>query len=160
VLAGALVAMGLLVAACGAAGPGEEAPPPGCPTAPPDPIASTVFNRVNADRGANGLGGLDWNARLACLAGEWSGVMAQNGAMSHRDLGAAINSPGFGAFNGLAENVFVGPRTADGNMIHGAWMASPSHYANIMGSYDSIGFGWAISGDGRLFATENFGRHW
>ena len=158
-LAGAVVAMAVLGAACGPVGVGEDPPPDGCPGGPPDPVASTVYNRTNADRGAEGLGGLDWNARLACLSMEWSGVMARNGAMAHRNLADVINSPGFGSYSGLAENVFVGPASADGDMIHNAWMGSPSHHANIMGSYDSMGFGWATSGDGRLFATENFGRH-
>lgn len=156
-LGGAVVALALLVAACTPAG--EDPPPDGCPDGPPDPIASTVFNRVNADRGAAGLGGLNWNPRLACLAMEWSQVQARNGAMSHRNLGETISSPGFGSYAGLAENVFVGPGSSDGNMIHNAWMASPSHRDNIMGNYDAIGFGWARSGDDRLFATENFGRH-
>jgi uncharacterized protein YkwD len=151
-----VIALGLLIAACG---PAEDPPPPGCPTTPPDPIAATVLNRTNADRGARGLGALAWNARLACLAMEWSSIQAGRGALSHRDLAGVINSPGFGAYAGLAENVFVGPGNVGGDAIQGAWMNSPGHYNNIMGNYDSMGFGWAKSGDGRLFATENFGRH-
>ena len=154
--AAAVIALGLLAAACG---PAEDPPPPGCPASPPDPIAATVLNRTNADRGARGFGALAWNARLACLAQEWSGVQARNAAMGHRDLGAVIASPGFGAYAGLAENVFVGPASVDGNAIHNAWMGSLPHFNNIMGNYDSIGFGWAKSADGRVFATENFGRH-
>jgi uncharacterized protein YkwD len=155
--AAAVIAVGLLAAACGVQ---EDPPPPGCPGAPPDPIAATVLNRTNADRGARGFGGLSWNARLACLAQEWSAVQAGNGTMAHRDLGAVIASPGFGAYSGLAENVFVGPGSVDGNGIHGAWMNSPPHFNNIMGNYDSMGFGWAKTGDNsRLFATEYFGRH-
>lgn len=155
-LVGLVLVMGMLVAACG---PAEDPPPAGCPASPPDPIASTVLDRVNADRAARGLGGLAWNARLACLATEWSGVMASQGSLVHRDLAAAISSDGFGSYASLAENIFVGPGTSDGNMIHDAWMASPSHYANITGNYDSLGLGWAKSGDGRLWVTENFGRH-
>jgi len=154
--AAGVLAAGLIVAACG---PAEDPPPPGCPTAPPDAAASTILNRTNADRAARGLGALEWNARLACLAQEWSEIQAGNGALSHRNLGAVINSPGFGAYAGLAENVFVGPPSVDGNAIHTAWMNSPPHQNNIMGNYDSIGFGWARDGGGRIFATENFGRH-
>lgn len=151
-----VLAAGLIAAACG---PAEDPPPPGCPTAPPDAAASAILNRTNADRAARGLAGLTWNARLACLAQEWSAIQAANGALSHRNLGAVITSPGFETYAALGENVFVGPGTVDGDAIHGAWMNSPSHQNNIMGNYDSIGFGWAKAGDGRIFATENFGRH-
>lgn len=157
-LVGVVVALGLAAAACGPAAP-AEAPAPGCPGGPPDAITSTIVNRVNADRGARGLGGLSWNARLGCLANEWSNVMAGNGSLTHRNLSATINSPGFESYAGLGENIFVGSGNLDGNTIHSAWMGSPPHYENIVGNYDSIGVGWARSGDGRLWATENFGRH-
>ena len=143
-LAAGAVALGAVVAACGPPDP----PPPGCPTTPPDAVSSTVLNRVNADRGANGLGGLSWNARLACLAQEWSGVMAGRGALVHRDLGATIRSPGFESYARLGENIFVGPGGVDGNAMHNAWMASPPHRANILGDYDAIGVGWPRAGRG------------
>lgn len=154
-LAVAVVALGVVAAAC----TGEAPPPPGCPTAPPDAITSTIFNSANADRQANGLGTLGWNARLACLASEWSQVMAGEGRLVHRDLGATIRSPGFESYTGLAENIFVGPGSVSGASIHGAWMGSPSHRSNIFGPYDSIGVAYTRGPDGRLWATENFGRH-
>ena len=151
-----VVALGIAAAACG---PAEDPPPAGCPGSPPDAITSTIVNRVNSDRAARNLGGLAWNARLACLASEWSNYMAGRGTLVHRNLSATINSPGFGAYSGLAENIFVGPSNMDGNTIHTAWMNSPPHYNNIVGNYDSIGVGWARGPDGRIWATENFGRH-
>lgn len=157
-LAGTVVALGVLAAACGPAVV-DDPPPPGCPTSPPDAMASTILNRVNADRGANGLGGLSWNARLACLSAEWSGVMAGRGGLAHRDLNATIRSPGFGAYAGLAENVYQGPSSADANGIHSAWMNSAGHRNNILGNFTQFGFGWVRGGDGRLWATENFGRY-
>lgn len=151
-LAATAVALGVTAAAC------EPPPPPHCPTSPPDGVTSTVYNSVNASRRAAGLGELFWNGRLACLASEWSAYMAGNGAMSHRDLNATIRSPGFESYTGLAENVYQGNVPANGAAMHGAWMNSPSHRANILGPYDSIGVGYAIAGN-RVFATENFGRH-
>jgi len=155
----ALVCVVLALGAFGAACVPEAPPPPGCPTAPPDAITSTLYNGVNGQRRASGLNALGWNARLACLASEWSGVMAGQGRMVHRNLQSVITSPGFESYTGLAENLYVGPGGSTGDMIHGAWMNSPAHYANIMGSYDAFGAGYARSGDGRLWATENFGRH-
>jgi uncharacterized protein YkwD len=148
-----VVALAVTTAAC------VPDAPPGCPTSPPDALSSTILNRVNADRGAAGLGGLAWNARLACLASEWSAVMASNQSLTHRDLNATIRSPGYESYAGLAENIFVGHHGISGDAMHGAWMNSPHHRDNIMGPYDSMGFGWAESGDGRLWATQDFGRH-
>ena len=157
-----LLAAGLLTLALGASACGlyDAAPaPPGCPTAPPDPIATTILNRTNADREARGLGSLWWNARLACLAKEWSDHMAATGQFAHRDLNGAIHSPGFEDYAALAENILVGPGTMDGNAIHAAWMNSSGHYANIVGNFEAIGIAVSRGADGRLWATENFGRH-
>jgi uncharacterized protein YkwD len=156
-LAAGALGLGILAAACGPVD--ATPPPPGCPTSPPDAITSTILNRTNGDRAARGLSGLWWNARLACLASEWSNYMASTGQFRHRDLGATIRSPGFEDYASLAENILVGPGSMDGNAIHDAWMASPGHYANIVGNFDSIGIGIARGADGRLWATENFGRH-
>jgi uncharacterized protein YkwD len=154
-LATAVLALAGLGVACT-----PEAPaPPECPSGPPDAITSTVYNAVNSARLANGLNALAWNARLACLAAEWSNVMASQGYMVHRDLGSTIRSSGFESYTGLGENIFVGPGSSSGDLMHGAWMGSPSHRDNIMGQYDAIGVAYARSGDGRLWATENFGRH-
>ena len=153
-LACVVLGLGAFGAACV-----PEAPAPGCPTGPPDAITSTIYNGVNGVRRANGLGGLGWNARLACLATEWSGVMAGQGRLAHRDLQATIYSPGFETYTGLAENVYVGPGGSSGDMIHNAWVNSPGHYGNIVGPYDAFGAGYARGADGRLWATENFGRH-
>ena len=157
VLVAGVLALGALAAACG---PVDQTPaPPTCPTSPPDPITQTVLNRTNGDRAGQGLPGLYWNARLACLADEWSRYMRDTGNFRHRDLGATIKSPGFEDYAGLAENILVGPGTMDGNAMESMWINSPPHYANIMGNYDTIGIGLARGTDGRLWATENFGRH-
>ena len=85
--------------------------------------------------------------------------MAGQGRLVHRNLSATITSPGFESYTGLAENIFVGPGGVDGLAIHNAWWNSPTHRANIMGNYDAFGAGYARGADGRLWATENFGRH-
>jgi uncharacterized protein YkwD len=153
VLAAAVVALGITAAACG------PAPASNCPGAPPDVITSTIYNRVNGDRAAWGLRGLGWDPQLRCLAQEWSESMAIRKQLVHRDLGAVITSPGYESYMGLAENIFVGPASVSGDTIHNAWMNSAGHRANILGNFDSIGIGWATTDDGRLYATENFGRH-
>jgi uncharacterized protein YkwD len=155
-LATGVLGLGILGAAC--APVDATPPPPHCPTSPADPISLTIQLRHNEARAANGLPGLWWSPRLACLAQDWSNWMAFSGKLAHRDLGAAIRSPGFEDYASLAENILVGPGNLDGHAIHDAWMRSPGHYANIMGNFQIIGIGIARSGDGRLWATANFGR--
>jgi uncharacterized protein YkwD len=83
ILAGAVLTLAVTAAACG---PAEAPPPPGCPGGPPDALTSSLLNFTNASRGASGKPALGWNARLACLATEWSNVMAGGRGLAHRDL--------------------------------------------------------------------------
>jgi uncharacterized protein YkwD len=157
IVAAAVLALGILGTACVPIDPVPNAPH--CPNEPPNALTSTVVNRANADRQANGLGTLWWTPRLGCLAQDWSAHMAATEQLTHRDLGSLIRSHEFQGYTGLAENIYVGPGFADGNGIHDAWMNSPGHRANILGNFDTIGVGWAVSNDGRIWAAENFGRH-
>ncbi|GMU77723.1 MAG: hypothetical protein AMXMBFR46_05210 [Acidimicrobiia bacterium] len=156
-LAVAVATLAILASACGMY---DATPaPPGCPSYPPDGIKSTLQNQTNVDRAGVGLPALWWNARLACVAQEWSDYMAGSGQFRHRDLGALIRSPGFEDYASLAENILVGPGNMDANTIHQSWMNSPGHRANLLGDFDAIGIGISRGADGRLWATENFGRH-
>jgi uncharacterized protein YkwD len=122
-------------------------------------MTSSLLNYTNASRRVYGRAELAWNARLACLAREWSGVMAGGRGLVHRDLNATIQSPGFESYASLGENIFVGPNGMDPAAIHSAWCNSAPHLNNILGDYDSMGVGWAKSSNGQLWVTENFGRH-
>lgn len=153
--AAAVVAIAITAAACGPAAPAS----PGA-YGPPDAITSTVYNRTNADRAAHGLGAVLWNARLAWLAGEWAQYLADTHQFFHRDLASTIDSPGFEAYASLGENILVGPAGINGDQMENAWLASPGHYANIMGNYDTIGVAIAYGNDGNVRAVANFGRHY
>jgi uncharacterized protein YkwD len=129
------------------------------PAAPDNSITQTVFNRVNSDRAANGLGPLSWNAQLACLAQDHSNTMATTGDFSHRDLSVTIRQPDYAGYASLGENILVGPNTMAGDAMEDAWMNSPGHRANILSAnFDSIGIAVGWSSDGRIWATQNFGR--
>ena len=137
-----------------------SAGPSGCggPPGPPDALSASVLARTNADRSASGLGPLQWNPALWCLAGQWSSQMAATGAFGHRDVAAALRSPGFGAYRTLGENIAHGPGDTTGDQFEDAWLASPSHLANIMsGAYSSIGIASAVGPDGSVYVTANFG---
>jgi uncharacterized protein YkwD len=70
-----------------------------------------------------------------------------------------IRDPLYVNFASLGENILVGPGNMSGDDIHVSWMNSPGHFANIMGWYDAIGIAVARGPDGRLWAVEEFGRH-
>jgi len=150
----AVLVIAVVGAACGPRGGGA----PACagPGGPPDAVSSTIYNRVNADRG--GLPPLAWNDQLYCLALDWSTQLGNSGSFYHRDLGAVLRSPEYSGYRTLGENIFRGPAGLDGNQIEDAWINSPPHYANIVStSFTSIGIGLYYAPDGRVYATQNFG---
>ncbi|HZP29419.1 MAG TPA: CAP domain-containing protein [Acidimicrobiia bacterium] len=156
---GAVAAVALLLAACRPQATLTHAQA-GCPGSPPDPTIQRLYDRVNSDRAANGLGPLAWNPQLACLAQDHSNYMASTGDFSHRDLSATINQPDYSGYASLGENILVGPSSMSADAMEDAWMNSPGHRANILStSFDSIGIATATSADGRIWATQNFGRN-
>lgn len=157
-LVAAVLGIALIGAACGEPPPPPPAPA-NCPTAPPNAITSTILARTNIDRAGQRLNALSWDPTLACNAQGWSVEMARTGNFVHQNLQGLISSAGYANFASLGENILVGPGSMDGDSIHVAWMNSPGHFANIMGWFDSIGIAVAYGGDGRVWATTEFGRH-
>ena len=133
-LATAVLAIGIVGAAC------DPAPPPewNCPGGPPDAITFTILNRVNIDRQNQRLNGLWWNPTLACNARGHAQYMASHGSFFHQNLGGLIRDPLYVNFASLGENILVGPGNMSGDDIHVSWMNSPGHFANIMGWYLSL----------------------
>jgi uncharacterized protein YkwD len=116
-----------------------------------------VYARTNSDRAANGLGPLAWNGKLWCLASGWSNYMASSGVLAHRNLAPVLNSADFAGYNTLGENIAHGPGGMSGDALENAWLASPSHAANIMSpAFSSIGIASAVAPDGTIYVTENF----
>ena len=153
----ATLAIAALASACGpTAAPAPAAPQ--CGAAMGDAVTLAIYNQVNADRAANGLGPLAWNGQLACLAFDWSAQMSAAGDLRHRDLNATIRSPGYGGYRALGENILRGPSSMTGEQMEAAWLASPDHRANILSSaYTSIGISYFVTADGQIYATQNFG---
>jgi len=122
-------------------------------------LARDLFQRVNAERRARGLAGLDWDNDLARMAAEWSTRMARTGDFSHRDLGAAGGLPGIGRFSALGENIaWVEGYPSMGYQLHFGWMRSAGHRANqLQPGFDAVGIAVVCDG-GRAWATQNFGR--
>ncbi len=137
-----------------------------------DPTASEIgfLQLLNAARAQNGLGSLQADAALKTVARDWSGQMAatfsrtqtvidaadpgncNKSALCHRpNLREAID----GAVDGwtsAGENVGTGGTV---QVLHDAFVASPGHYANIMGRYNRVGIGAVFQND-RIWVTFNF----
>jgi uncharacterized protein YkwD len=122
-------------------------------------LTSDLFDRLNAERRARGLGQLDWDNDLARMAADWSAQMARTGNFAHRDLGSAGGLPGIGRFSALGENIaWVDGYPSMGSQLHVGWMRSAGHRANLLQpGFDAVGIGVVCAG-GRAWATQNFGR--
>lgn len=155
-LLAALLVVAALAAACRPA-PGAHPPPMG-PSAPPDTVTATIFQRTNADRAAKALAPLAWDPRLAGLADEWARYLAEERVFAHRDLGQTLRHPGFEGYRALGENILVSPWAVDGGQMQDAWLRSPAHAANIYGPFDGFGVAIATQPNGVVKAVANFGR--
>lgn len=144
------VALGVGLASCGFANTSSGGPG--------DPYAAGLFNDLNHDRAVNGLPPLTWSPKLANQAGAWANTMANSGGLEHQNLGALVSSADYGGFRAMAENIFVGTVGMSVEQVEGAWINSPEHRANILsGNYNIVGIGYFRSGDGRLWAVQDFG---
>ena len=158
VVAAASVVM--LLAACQPQASGVQTTASTCgPAAPDNSITQAVFNGVNADRAANGLGPLAWNAQLACLAQDHSNYMATSGDFSHRDLAATIRQPDYANYVARRENILVGPNTMTGAAMETAWMNSPGHRANITVAELRLDRHCRRLGSDDASGPQNFGRN-
>ena len=108
-------------------------------------LERTAADLVNAERRARGLAPLTVSSDLSAKARIKSADMNQNRYFSH-------NSPTYGSpfammkslgisYRSAGENIAMHYRTADA--VVRAWMASPSHRANILSTnYTTMGIGY------------------
>ena len=146
-----------------AASVSEPSPPPPAP-APPQVASSpsvcggsgsAILDAMNSDRAANGLGALCANSQLAGFAEGCANRMAQDGSLTHQDLGGLIGTT---PFHAMGENIFVGPPGTSVAQMEATWMGSPGHRANILsGAFAAAASGIATSSDGRVWSCVDFG---
>ncbi len=110
---------------------------------------SGLLALTNQARASVGAPALSLDPKLSSVALSWAQTMAAQGAISHNpDIGSLITG-----WSRLAENVGVG---ASINQVHGALLASHSHYVNLSDpDYSLVGIG-VVSGGGRLYIVEDF----
>jgi uncharacterized protein YkwD len=109
---------------------------------------------INRIRVAHKLRPLSIRFDLATVAGRWSARMAARRKISHNhNFRHEVHGWWL-----LGEN--VGWTNSSVDYLHRAFLASPEHRRNILDPrFTSIGVGEAISADGRIFVTEDFGRY-
>jgi uncharacterized protein YkwD len=132
----------------------DTGPPPG----PENPYPAMMLGQVNADRANAGLPPLTYSPKLALLAGNHSCDMARAGSLFHTNLGALVGTGDYAAYWTMGENVLDAPAGTPISQMNAMWMNSGPHRANILSSqYNVIGIAFCNSGDGRIWATEEFG---
>jgi uncharacterized protein YkwD len=136
----------------------EATSPPAATGEGEEAIAGALFERVNDERRERGLEPVEWDEQLAELAREWSREMADIG-LQHRELDQGLIPDRLDGFVGVGENIFSATAAVPAGQAHVGWMESDSHRANLLSpNWDRLGVGVYCAPDGRVFATQNFGR--
>jgi uncharacterized protein YkwD len=103
----------------------------------------SVLAELNADRNAYGRNDLPVAVAAAQdKAQSWAEYLARTGTLVHSNLASGMSGVNWCL---LGENVGRGGSVA---VIENAFMASPAHRANILGTaWDAVGVGYATSGN-------------
>lgn len=97
-----------------------------------------LANRINGERWSRGIEPLPFHTILRDQGRNWSATMAWFDALNHDPDLAAEASAAWAGWTGIAENVGRGTSI---EAIHQAFMASPAHRANALGSWRTVGVG-------------------
>ncbi|HWM33896.1 MAG TPA: CAP domain-containing protein [Pseudolysinimonas sp.] len=111
-----------------------------------------VYDATNKVRFDKGLPGLARDARLDKVAMAWALQQYKNGKMSHNPDYAKQIPAGWAR---AGENVASGYTYTQ---VVPAWIASASHYANLVRDYTSIGIGFYESG-GKRYWVQTFAKY-
>jgi len=113
---------------------------------------------VNQERVKYGLAPLGMDRRLNASAQRHSNYQARSNVMTHdengTDPGTRVSQAGF-HWSSVAENVAFGMHDEESCMK--SWMNSPGHRANILGHYKRYGSAMAVSANGSMYYTQDFG---
>jgi uncharacterized protein YkwD len=104
--------------------------------------------KLNELRTSKGLAPVSVRDDLTTLARSWAGQMTAAGAISHNP---ALTTQAPADWTRVGENVGLG---GDVQSLHDAFVASPAHYANMVGDYQFVGVGVVWSGSTMFVAVE------
>ena len=107
----------------------------------------TLINQARAAAGKRALG---VHAAAASKAQAWSEHMARTGVLEHTGGGGAVDPAPLRGWCSYYENVGMGGSV---DAVHKAFLASPSHKANMLSSSTVVGTGVVARG-GRVWVTE------
>jgi Cysteine-rich secretory protein family len=111
--------------------------------------AERLLALTNQVRASQGLPALSTDSQLTSVAQAWAAELASRGVISHNP---SLRSQVIG-WKIVGENVGVGG-TVDA--VHAGFVASPTHYANLVDpAYTKVGFG-IVRPDARIFVVEVF----
>ena len=111
--------------------------------------AGRMLALTNQVRASQGLPALTMDSQLTSVAQAWAAELASRGVISHNP---SVRSQVIG-WKIVGENVGVGG-TVDA--VHAGFVASPTHYANLVDpAYTKVGFG-IVRPDARIFVVEVF----
>jgi uncharacterized protein YkwD len=125
-------------------------------TRPPSiAIGSQQQVLINRDRAAHGLAALSWSGCLYNVAVANARRIAAQGYLSHTngptlDLGCHLG-------NRAGENIGYWSRGINDAQLNSMFMASPEHYANIMGPYHYVATAWVVASNGYGYIAVEFG---
>ena len=117
-------------------------------------IGSTQQALINQDRAAHGLGPLTWNSCLYNVAVSNAKRIAAQGYLSHTGGPQADLSCGLGHQAG--ENIGDWSGGINDAKLNSMFMASPDHYANIMGPYHYVATAWVVASNGYGYIAVEF----
>ena len=142
--------------------PAPSALPAAAPARPQPPamqpsiaIGSTQQALINSDRAGRGLGGLSWSSCLYNIAVANARRIAAQGFLSHTNGPSVDLTCGLGHQAG--ENIGWYSGGSNDSWMNSKFMASPEHYANIMGPYHYVATAWVTTSDGRGWIAVEFG---
>ena len=137
--------------------PAEAAPvsaPAPAPARPAPVVNSTQQALINQDRAARGLGPLTWSSCLYSVAVSNARRIAAQGSLSHTNGPQVDLTCGLGQQAG--ENIGYWSAGINDTRLNSMFVASPEHYANIVGPYHYVATAWVVAANGYAYIAVEF----
>jgi len=136
--------------------PAAGEPPAARPPAsqPSIVVNSTQQALINQDRAAHGLAPLTWSGCLYNVAVSNARRIAAQGSLTHTNGPQVDLSCGLGHQAG--ENIGYWSGGINDPKLNSMFMASPDHYANIMGPYHYVATAWVVAANGYAYIAVEF----